>query len=230
MTFGIYYDDAIRISAFGPCIGDQNDGAIEIQGAGWPASGAGTAMVFQNTQTSPLVECYWFFGYTYVCPGLFRLGPHPDPILGGKFADDSVPSLQDDIAGYGTLGFETAGQTACPDPVSCQGGPVLGACCYPDGTCQYLPQDYCPPPANWREGVPCEPDNPCPQPHNMGACCTDPDGDGYPQVCTITTEAGCEGQGGIYLGDGIECDPNPCPAPSVPVTKSTWGRIKHLYR
>jgi hypothetical protein len=35
-----------------------------------------------------------------------------------------------------------------------------------------------------------------------GACC-DPD----TGACTITTEAECEGS---YLGDGIDCDPNPC--------------------
>jgi hypothetical protein len=43
-----------------------------------------------------------------------------------------------------------------------------------------------------------------------GACCTDPDGDGYEDICTVTTAADCAG---TYQGDGSVCDPNPCPQP-----------------
>lgn len=36
-----------------------------------------------------------------------------------------------------------------------------------------------------------------------GACCVGVD-------CTIETEADCTGMGGVYQGDGTDCDPNPC--------------------
>ncbi len=39
-----------------------------------------------------------------------------------------------------------------------------------------------------------------------GACCIDPD-------CSITTAVACNLLGGIYQGDGITCDPNPCGTP-----------------
>ncbi len=36
-----------------------------------------------------------------------------------------------------------------------------------------------------------------------GACCVD-------DVCSIQTAADCAAAGGIYQGDGTDCDPNPC--------------------
>jgi hypothetical protein len=236
MTFGIYFDDPVRISAFGPCIGDLNNGAIEIQGPGWPGNNTGTAILFQNTLTTLMDEVYWFAGYNYYGnPATFRLGPHPDPILGGKFADDSIPASQDDIAGYGSIGFDMAGATACPDPDACCCPPPYGACCTdPDGdgcadVCNVTTQADCT--GEWLgPDTTCDP-NPCSCPPPVGACCTDPDGDGYPNVCTITTEFDCTGE---WLGsDYSTCDPNPCPCcppPPVPVREGTWGQIKANYR
>ena len=40
-----------------------------------------------------------------------------------------------------------------------------------------------------------------------GACCY---GDG---TCAVSTQATCEGAGGVYQGGGTDCDPNPCPQP-----------------
>ena len=53
-----------------------------------------------------------------------------------------------------------------------------------------------------------------PVPH--GACCT--------TVCAVTTEAACRG---IWLQEMPSCDPFPC---AIPVTSSSWGRIKAAYR
>jgi hypothetical protein len=77
-----------------------------------------------------------------------------------------------------------------------------GACCYPDGTCQYVEQVQCQT-GDWREGVACDP-NPCPQPPPFGACCF-PDGH-----CEYVQQAQCP------TGDwreGVSCDRNPCPQP-----------------
>ncbi|MBT8485578.1 MAG: hypothetical protein KJO43_08355, partial [Phycisphaerae bacterium] len=40
-----------------------------------------------------------------------------------------------------------------------------------------------------------------------GACCA-PDG-----TCEVATAAGCAFSGGVFQGDGTNCDPNPCPQP-----------------
>jgi hypothetical protein len=228
MTFGIYFDDPVRISAFGPCIGDVNNGAIEIQGPGWPGNNTGTAIVFQNTLTAPMDEVYWFAGYNYYgSPATFRLGPHPDPVLGGKFADDSIPALQDDIVGYGSIGFDMPGATACPPPPP---PPPYGACCTdPDGdgypnVCNITTEADCT--GEWLGYPTCDP-NPCPCCAPTGACCTDPDGDGCADACNITTEADCTG---FWQGQDTVCDPNPCDCPPVPVREGTWGQIKANYR
>jgi hypothetical protein len=52
----------------------------------------------------------------------------------------------------------------------------------------------------------------------MGACCA-PDG-----TCQMTTQSGCSG---VYMGDGTDCDPNPC---GTPTERTTWGSIKSNFR
>ncbi|MEZ4655511.1 MAG: hypothetical protein R3E12_18460 [Candidatus Eisenbacteria bacterium] len=40
----------------------------------------------------------------------------------------------------------------------------------------------------------------------------------------MATEEDCAALGGIYLGDGESCEPNPCgPTPTI---ESSWGRVK----
>ena len=48
----------------------------------------------------------------------------------------------------------------------------------------------------------------------VGACCVD-------GTCSVTTESTCLVQGGVYLGDGILCDPNPCPVPDISVSPTS---------
>ena len=69
----------------------------------------------------------------------------------------------------------------------------------------------------------CDP-NPCGP--TIGACCNLDT-----QECVVTTFRECLvlGEQYEYLGDGTDCDSNPCPAP-VPTQISTWGRIKASYR
>jgi hypothetical protein len=54
-------------------------------------------------------------------------------------------------------------------------------------------------------------------PTPTGACCT-------ASGCAVTTQAQCAGQ---YMGDGTDCDPDPC---VVPVENATWGSIKSTYK
>ena len=67
MSFGITYDayesgGPLVLVDSGPCIGDEANGAHEYDDHGWPGSGGGTVLVWETTQTSHLVEAYWFAG------------------------------------------------------------------------------------------------------------------------------------------------------------------------
>ena len=55
-----------------------------------------------------------------------------------------------------------------------------------------------------------------------GACCY-PDG-----TCLLVPEGQCLEEQGLWLGEDVPCDPNPCPP--VPVEETNWGRIKAVYR
>jgi len=125
LSFGIEYDpERLALVAHGPCIGDLDNGAMEYPGANWPESGTGTSLVFQTTQTSAIVESYWFAGYAYtgVDSVTFRVVAHPDERLGGTLADDAIPSELDPIAAYGRFGFGTPGYAACPSAEDGPGG------------------------------------------------------------------------------------------------------------
>jgi len=217
VTFGVSYTANVVVAGYGSC------GGFELSDAGWPGSGLGTGITFDDVCTTPLCAIYWFAGYTYtppgqtVEPGLFCVGPHPTQ--GGKWADDSVPAIQDLIAGYGCLGFGQAGSTPCPQETIPD-----GFCCLPNfGGCQVMSADACaalggvagPP------GSTCDPD-PCPPPPVNGACCVG-------TTCIFDTEEHCLGAGGVYQGDNIPCDPDPC-QPPVATVPTTWGAIKANHR
>ncbi len=151
ITVGIHYDEEYGdmagtvISAYGPCA------EFELATSNWPHDNSGTSLVWTNTQTGHLTEVYWFAGYNYSGnPTTFVLIPHPEQ--GGDFADDGIPSVLDPITGYGTLGFNTSGQVACPGDV------IYGACCV-DENCTITTQAECT--GDWQgAGTICEP-SPC---------------------------------------------------------------------
>jgi hypothetical protein len=58
--------------------------------------------------------------------------------------------------------------------------------------------------------------------HDPGACCF-PSG-----ACHVGSPGNCEEWGGVFLGWGTHCEPNPCEA--TPVSPASWGRIKSAYR
>ncbi|MEZ4648983.1 MAG: hypothetical protein R3E97_09415 [Candidatus Eisenbacteria bacterium] len=214
VTFGVDYDDeSVVLLDFSAC------GDFELPTGAWPQPGAGTAVTWSVTQTSPLTHVYAFVGYNYSFYGedvSFDLVPHPSQ--GGFFADDDVPSNLDPIVDYGKLGFGNN-----PGYLPCPSGPVPGACCLPDcGPCVVMLDEECLQVGGlfMGQGTVCDP-NPCDCPP-FGACCLS---DGS---CDLGTEAECMNQGGDWMGEGTTCDPDPCPP--VPVLESTWGRIKGTYR
>ena len=200
VTFGFatYDDTNVFIVNQGAC------GDFELPTNNWPGQFEGTAVTWSAPIVSQLVEIYWFAAYAYYADrdGSLTLAAHPTQ--GGKFADDSVPSVLDDIAGFSTLGLNgTPGENVLPE-----GGPVVGACCFEDGTCQVLNSDECGAAGGNYLGddTVCDP-NSCPQPPATGACCFE---DG---TCQVLTADECSGAGGAYEGDDTTCDPNPCPQP-----------------
>ena len=209
MDFGITYDQPVILLDHGNCLGDPNNGAAELPGPGWPNSGTGTVLVWQYTQTTTLVEAYWFGGYSYYgAPAMFTL---TGGRFGGMFADDSVPTLQDPIAGYGSLGFNQPGTVACPSAAA------EGACCASDGSCTLTCENACQG-TFMGAGTTCDP-NPCTGP--TGACCVG-------QNCYITTRDQCLQEGGQYQGDGVSC--NYACGIGVPTRIETWGQIKISFR
>ena len=190
--FGIYHNlPTDYFTAWGPC----GPGALEIPDATWPyESGTGTAVAYGSAVYPHfLFKMYWF-AVTGQVGTVFSTGAYPYGTDGAAFADDGSPPIVDRCDNFGTVRWGVPGQNQCP-PI-----PTQGACCYPDGTCQFVDQAACQGVFQGL-GVPCDP-NPCPQP--TGACCFT---NGH---CTVLTQAVCQQQGGTYQGNGTTCNPNPC--------------------
>jgi hypothetical protein len=111
-----------------------------------------------------------------------------------EFADDSNPTQVDYCLAFGTVRWGSPGSNTCPD---C--GPIMGACCFPDGHCEFLDQSACPG-QYMGDGTTCDP-NPCEQ---VEACCL---ADGS---CVMVTPNVCLDEGGVPQGSGTECYPDPC--------------------
>jgi hypothetical protein len=209
LVFGVTYTPGVVLLGQGACAD------FELPDGNWPASGSGTALTWTPAETGLLTEVYWFAGYNYYggCE-IFQLGPHPTQ--GASFADDSVPSVLDAIAGFGRLGFNCPGGNICPDVPP----PPTGACCFPDFSCQILTADECALGGGNYLGDDTTCDM-CPPPPATGACCVG-------EVCSVVTAAECDQMGGSYQGDGTDCDPDPCVV--IPTESTSWGQIKANYR
>jgi hypothetical protein len=209
VTFGWAYDAAeVTFVAIGAC------GDFELPTGGWPGSGEGTAVTWATAQTSTILDIYWAAAYNYYGNAqTLDLGVHPTQ--GADFADDSIPSVLDPIAFFGSFGFATAGTLPCPPDVA------DGACCFADGSCAVISRDACGADGGefLGDGTSCDP-NPCIQPAT-GACCVG-------EVCSVRTEEECVGAQGQYQGDDTGCDPNPCII--VPTVETSWGTLKGIYR
>jgi hypothetical protein len=108
---------------------------FEVADDRWPASGTGTGIFWNGgALTGRLSEVYWFAGYAYAGQTV-RLTPHPTGV--GRFADTSVPPEEDEIEGYGILGFGVKGfNPRC-------GETATGACCNTAGRCTLVSKDGC---------------------------------------------------------------------------------------
>lgn len=214
VCFGIKYSsNLVAPAACGACI-DPAANDWELQQSGWPANGTGTAIEWNEPLTRSIDEVYWFACYAYD-GNTFQLTPHPDPGLGGQFADDSLPlSERDDIESYGMLGF---GSRSGFNP--CGGDEATGGCCLAEGQCVLRTRGGCQGMIGTTylgDNTTCYP-NPCTP--GIGACCFGP-------RCQLMDWNDCTSNGGSFeLGSG--CDPTPCIFSSV---DGNWGQIKQYYR
>lgn len=116
VSFGIDYDDElVSVVDYGSC------GTFELADPTWPAASSGTAITWSNRPSGRLIEVYWLAAYVAEgTPTVLELTSHPTQ--GGYFADGATPSNVDEIIGFGTLGFDTAGNLPCPPPEAVEGG------------------------------------------------------------------------------------------------------------
>lgn len=178
-------------------------GAVEITASGpngpWPAAESGDLLGFAGTLTSTVDQIYTFAGYGE-SGASFSTVTHPDPVLGGIFASDGTPSLEDDIAAFGRLGFGVPGENTCPQLAA------SGACCRGvDGACDLVSEGMCSGVGDLYQGdgTICPPGGSCDG--EVGACCMES------SICVVQTYGACADQGWLYGGFGTTCSPNPCP-------------------
>jgi hypothetical protein len=169
-------------------------------------------IMFAPCQLLTEAECAQLGG-TFMGEGVSCDVPMICPLWGACCMPDGSCSVDNDES-CGAVGILFIANVTC-DPNPC----IEGACCRSeDGSCVQDVQSECG--GTWTANTSCSP-NPC-IPTGMGACCF---ADGH---CDILTAPDCQGQQGHFVGTGIACNPYPCSP--VPVEKTTWGRIKVLYR
>lgn len=110
MTVGIGYDaSSIFVEHWQTCA----DFELPTGNPAWPAPNSGNAMTWHEANTTHVVEAGWFVAYSYTeDPAILAIIDHPQG--GTIFADDDVPSILDEVADFGTLGFNTDGHSPCP--------------------------------------------------------------------------------------------------------------------
>lgn len=208
ITFGIELSSAtVTPIDFGP----SGDVPFEVRDNGWPSSGSGTGIAWSEPLNRRINEIYWFCGYAY--PGqtvkLIR-----DPLRRGDFADDSFPWEEDEIAGFGMLGFGVKGFNPLSD------GAATGACCSGSGRCILQTETGCQAWSGYNysgDNTICSP-NPCTP--GVGACCIRAE-------CRMLQWDECLDARGIFMGEGVGCNPTPCDFTRV---ETTWGSLKATYR
>ncbi|MEZ4650097.1 MAG: hypothetical protein R3E97_15165 [Candidatus Eisenbacteria bacterium] len=235
-VFGIDYDeDAVVLLAYGPC----GDFELSDPSWPAPQSGTAIAFSDARTEGLVDLYWFAGYNY-YLGGADVSFDLVPSPSQGADFADDFVPANLDPVIGLGKLGFgSNPGALPCPEPLgdgmgaccdgvghctisspadcgaiqgtymghdtvceptTCGGQEDLGACCQDDGSCEIKPRWQCVP-GTWHEGVSCYP-SPCPALER--ACCFDD------LSCLVLLEEDCALQGGFWVGEELECAPNPC--------------------
>lgn len=106
VSFSLEYDDPdVVLLDWG------SFGEFEIAESGWPASGSGTAVTWEQSQRTQIVPVYW------IAVGLYYSATATIAVGAATFSDSSIPSVLDPAAALGVLGFgEASCDLACPAP------------------------------------------------------------------------------------------------------------------
>jgi hypothetical protein len=127
----------------------------------------------------------------------------PQPRGACCFDDERVCTVQT------PMNCQAAGGTYEGDDTICEPDPCERACCRPDGQCNQLDETTCTEMGGtfFAEHI-CDPKVfICPI--EIGACCQGPS-------CTGgLSQKVCGAAGGIFQGEGSDCDPNPCQVPRI---------------
>jgi hypothetical protein len=126
------------------------------------------------------------------------------------------------IAGCATAGGAAHGPGSTCTPNPCP-QPPAEACCFSDGHCEMLTPVNCASSLGGSQGTGtvCSP-NPCPQQPLLACCFTN-------GSCSVLTQSACDAASGYGREAGTTCAPNLCPV-VIPVSKTSWGEVKILYR
>ncbi len=217
--FGIDYDpDEVSIVSHG------TDASFELStshaGLEWPAPKTGTALSWDQAQTAPCKEVYWFAAEVGSNPSEIMLAPHPAGNTWPTFADDSVPSALDPIDGDCLMGLGVAGSLGgeCHEHF----GGDDGACCLPGGTCEFIDRETCIAGNGIFDGSQYGCVVSFCSSVAVGACCLSSE-----DACVLRTGEDCQAATGSYYGDWTACEPLFC---TTAITRESWGAIKHRYR
>jgi hypothetical protein len=204
VTFGI--EHTASLVDYGMCLRDW----FELPTGRWPESGSGTALVSASTPLDPvrdrLFSLYWFAVYAED-GAYFAVTDHPSQPT--AFGDESLPSVLDEVEGFGWAGFGLNGYNPCLD------GVPIGACCVPNGSCVVTTESAC----RVQGGIYLGDDEVCGAFSCTGPCCSD-------NECFEETQSGCEDIGGEWL----ERPGTPCGQVSCLRENVTWGVLKHHHR
>jgi hypothetical protein len=208
VTFGIQYDNPdVGPVAWGVC----GNGYLTTTAPGWPTSGSGVAVQWDEAQRQNILEICWFVSEPNSI-GTIKAAPHPtQPVA---FTDDGIPAQSDEAEAYGMLGFGTRGSNPCGH------GPLSGACCGADGSCALQSRSACADltgHAYLGDYSSCAP-NPCTS--ETGACCVR-------GTCRLIPPAECLEVSGSFLGTGVDCRPVTCSLPfrvGAPTPNPSRGR------
>jgi hypothetical protein len=187
VTWGVHYPGTVGIEKTWNC------GDFELPDGDWPNNDQGNSITWDAVQTAKVIPVYVFSAYGDGTAATIDLRTNPDPLTGGVFGDDTVPSALDAIAGFGKLGLETDG-TVPP----CGG--FEGACCNRTlATCSLKNALDCGTSDIFKgPGTTCTP-YPC----GTGACCIP----GAPPSCQdVASPDDCVTLGGYYRGLETVCN------------------------
>jgi hypothetical protein len=205
--FGDFDPNAVYFSEWNFCLEE----GLEIPYAYWPGPNSGTAVVATIEQwEGNFVPIYYFVTYNYY-QAVLPLDVDPAGSFGG-FGNCAIPAVTWEAACFGAMGVFADGLPCYPIP------PEQWACCDPDEVCHMMTEFECLQNGwDFFPGEDCDTFT-CPHLAQPGACCIE-----YTGECFYIFMVDCVAIGGLFMGELIPCEPNPCePPPTASCCVNTY--------